>query len=47
MLSEVSPYGFVFVTVKVKREGGREREAEWWGRAPEEEEGYLIRERSL
>ena len=27
MLCVVSPYGFVCVTVKVKREGGSEREA--------------------
>ena len=30
MLCVVSPYGFVCVTVKVKREGGSEREAVGW-----------------
>lgn len=44
MLCVVSPYGFVCVTVKVKREGGSERKG--WGGA-EEEDGYLKERRAV
>lgn len=50
MLCVVSPYGFVCVTVKVKRGGGSEREAVCvcvWGGGAEEEDGYLRERRAV
>lgn len=48
MLCVVSPYGFVCVTVKVKRGGGSEREAVGGGGGgAEEEDGYLRERRAV
>lgn len=44
MLCVVSPYGFVCVTVKVKREGGSEGGV---GGGAEEEDGYLKERRAV